>query len=177
MTTFVITNQNFSGLEARGVDFELNYLWDLGGFGSINFRNIATYLDKLDQFPFQVDPDFVDEEKGEVGDPEWSTVFNATWSWDQWSVNYEFRWFDSMLEVEIDDFEADPDLRSNVETGSTAYHDLQVRYLPLDNTEVFVGVNNITEEWPPNTRTGASTNSAMFDNVGRFFYGGVRVNF
>jgi outer membrane receptor protein involved in Fe transport len=175
--SFVITNQNFSKLEARGIDIEITYVWDLGGAGVINFRNIATYLDKLNAFPFQIDPDFVDEEKGEVGDPEWSTVFNATWNYDKWTVNYEFRWFDDMLEVEIDEFEANPDIRDNVFTGSTAFHDIQVRYLALDNTELFLGVNNITEEWPPNTRTGSSTNSAMWDNVGRFFYGGVRVNF
>lgn len=175
--TFVITNQNFSALEARGVDFELNYLWDLGAGGTINFRNIATYLDKLDQFPFQVDPDFVDEEKGEVGDPEWSTVFNATWNYNDWSVNYEFRWFDSMIEVENDVLEANPDVRDHIFTGSTQYHDIQVRFRAMESTELFLGVNNITEEWPPNTRTGASTDSAMWDNVGRFFYGGVRVNF
>ncbi|MDX1405846.1 MAG: TonB-dependent receptor [Woeseiaceae bacterium] len=175
--TFVITNQNFSGIDARGIDIELNYLLDTTSLGTFDFRLIATRLDKLDLFPFQSQPDFVDEEAGELGDPEWAANFNATWNWDKWAFNYELRWLDSMLEVEIDELAADPDLQSPIETGSVVHHDIQIRYQATDDIDAFVGVNNLTQEFPVHGLSGAGTDSAIFDNIGRFYYGGVRVNF
>jgi len=177
LETFVITNQNFSALEARGIDLEINYLLEFDNRGTIDFRAIATHLDKLNLFPFQTQPDFVDEEAGELGDPEWAFNFNATWNWNKWSVNYELRWLDSMLTVEIDELAADPDLQFPFETGSVTHHDIQLRFQANDAAELFFGVNNLTQEYPVHDLSGAGTDSAIFDNIGRFYYGGLRVNF
>jgi outer membrane receptor protein involved in Fe transport len=175
--TFTITNQNFSGLEATGIDFEVNYLLDLNNAHTFNFRLLGTRLNKLDFFPFQTDPDFVDEEAGELGDPEWAVNLNTTWNWNKWTANYEVRYLDSMLIVEIDELEADPDLQFPFETGSITHHDIQVRYQATDGIELFAGVNNLTEEFPDFGFCGCGTDSAIWDTVGRFYYGGLRVNF
>lgn len=175
--TFTITNQNFAALEARGIDFEVNYLWNLESAGAIDFRAIGTYLIERNDFPFQVQPDFVDEEAGELGDPEWSINFNATWNYEKWSFNYEMRFIDDMLIVEIDELEADPDLQDVTSTGTTFFHDIRVGYELRDNIELFAGVNNLTQEFPPVGLSGAGTDSAIFDNIGRFYYTGLRVDF
>jgi iron complex outermembrane receptor protein len=175
--TFTITNQNFASIEASGIDFEINYLLETERAGLFDFRAIGTRLNNLDLFPFQDQPDFVDEEAGELGDPEWSVNFNATWVYNKWSVNYEMRWVDSMLIVEIDELAADPDLQFPFETDSVTHHDIQLRFQATDSTELFVGVNNLTQEFPPFGLCGCGTDSAIYDNIGRFFYGGLRTNF
>ena len=182
VTTFVLTNQNFAGLKARGVDFEVNYkllLEDLGigDFGDVDFRVIGTRLIKLDNLPFQVQPDFVDEEAGELGDPKWVVNFNTTWNWGDFTFNYEFRYLSSQLLVEIDDLAADPDLQDPFKVGSTKFHDIQARYRINDYIQAFVGVNNLAQNFPPLGLSGAGTGSAIFDNIGRYYYGGIRLTY
>ncbi|WP_374763188.1 TonB-dependent receptor plug domain-containing protein [Yunchengibacter salinarum] len=179
---FELTNQNFASLEATGVDFELGYAFDLEAlgapeWGSLNLRAIGTYVDENREFPFQVDPDFFDREVGELGTPEWNINFNATWNVDDWTLNYELRWIDKMLIVEQDDLAQDPDLQSIVRTDHTFFHDIQVRYQLTEEVQVMGGVNNLTQKFPPLGLSGAGTGSAIFDNVGRFFYGSVRLTF
>lgn len=183
LDTFELTQQNFAALEASGIDAEINYVWDLSGMsdstdlGSIDFRLVGTYLINNDSFPFQTNPTFVDEEKGELGDPEWNANFNATWRITDWTFNYELRYISSMLLVEQDDLEAVPDLQDITETGDAWYHDIQVRYQVTEDIEFFAGINNLFEEHPPLNLSGAGTGSAIFDNIGRFYYGGLRANF
>jgi len=182
LVTFEITNQNFSKLEASGIDFEANYLLNLADLtskdlGTVDFRLIGTYLIKNDSFPFQTDPDFVDDEKGELGDPEWAMNFNATWNIAKWTFNYEMRYFSSQLLVENDSLESNPDSQYPLYSGNAFYHDVQVRYQIRDNVQVFGGVNNISQKFPPLNLSAAGSDSAIYDNIGRFYYGGVRVNF
>ena len=177
LDTFEITNQNFSKLEARGVDFEVSYLLDLDSKGSLNFRVLGTYLEKNNSFPFQTDPDFIDEEKSELGDPEWVVNFNATWNISDFSINYELRYFDSMLLVEVDSLEGNPDSQFPLWTGSAVYHDIRVGYQHDQKLELFAGVNNLTEKHAPLNLSGAGTDSAIYDNIGRFYYGGLRYSF
>lgn len=182
VTTFVITNQNFAGLKARGLDFEVNYTFDLediglGDAGTLDTRVIGTRLLKLDNLPFQSQPDFVDEELGELGDPKWVVNFNTTWNWGDFTLNYELRYLSKQLLVEIDELAADPDLQDPFRTSSTMFHDIQGRYMLSENIQLFAGINNVAQKFPPLGLSGAGTGSAIFDNIGRFYYGGVRLTY
>ncbi|RMB01546.1 TonB-dependent receptor plug domain-containing protein [Eilatimonas milleporae] len=182
ITGFELTNQNLAALEASGIDFEINYLLDtesagLGNLGTVNFRAVGTWLNENTEFPFQVDPDFFDEEHGELGTPEWAVNFNATWNIGKFSLNYELRFIDSMLIVERDELEADPDLQDIVSTGSIFYHDIALFYQMTDEVQLFGGVNNLTQVFPRFGLNGAGTDSAIFDNIGRFFFAGARLQF
>ena len=182
LVTFQITNQNFAAAEARGIDFEVNYELDLADvglddYGSLDFRVIGTHVLRRNDFPFQESPDVVDEEEGELGDPEWAVTYNMTWRWDRFSFNYEMRFLSKQVIVEVDDLVSDPDLQFPFETDRTFFHDIQARYQINEYVEVFGGINNISQEFPPFGLSGAGTDSAIFDNIGRFYYGGFRANF
>ncbi|UTW58787.1 TonB-dependent receptor [Kordiimonas sp. SCSIO 12603] len=175
-------NNNIAGLKASGIDFEVNYQFPveslgLGDYGDIQIRTLGTYLINRDDFPFQTAPDEIDEEAGELGDPEWSVNTSVNWNIGRFNLNYEIRFIDSQLLVEQDDLEADPDLQFPFSTGSAWYHDVRVGYKLTDNVDLFGGVNNLTQKVPPVGLSGAGTGSAIFDNIGRFYYFGVRATF
>jgi outer membrane receptor protein involved in Fe transport len=179
---FTLTNQNIASQEARGIDIEFNYNLDTASlfdadYGTVNFRVIGTHVLHRREFPFQIAPDEFNSEAGELGDPEWALTYNMTYRLDRLSFNYELRYISDMLLVQSENLANDPDLQEFVSTGKTFYHDIQARYQLTDYLEVFAGINNLTQEFPPFGLSGAGTDSAIFDNIGRFYYGGARVSF
>ena len=181
ITGFTLTQQNIAALEASGVDFEVNYLLDLADvgldYGSLDFRVIGTWLDARTDFPFQEFPDEPEDETGELGDPEWVVNTNITWNWQGWTLNYELRFISSQLLVENEELAADPDIQSPLFTGRDFFHDIQVRYQLHEQLELYAGINNIGDNNPPFGLSGAGTDSAIFDTIGRFYYGGLVARF
>ena len=181
ITGFTLVQQNIAALEASGVDFEVNYLLDLADvgfdYGSLDFRVIGTWLDARTDFPFQEFPDEPEDETGELGDPEWVVNTNITWNWQGWTVNYELRFIDTQLLVENEELEADPDIQVPLRTGTDFFHDIQVRYQLHEQLELYAGINNIGDNNPPFGLSGAGTDSAIFDTIGRFYYGGLVARF
>ena len=43
--------------------------------------------------------------------------------------------------------------------------------------EFYAGVDNLFNTYPPFGSTGTGAGSAIYDNIGRYFYGGFKVNF
>ncbi len=176
------TLNNIAGLEVSGIDFEVGYNFDLedigvGDLGNLRIRTLGTYLIDRTDFPFQTAPDQFDEEAGELGDPEWAVNTSVTWTYGKFNLNYELRFQDSQLLVEQDDLATDPDLQFPFETGDVWTHDIRVGYKLTDNVDIFAGVNNLSQEFPRFDLSGAGVDSAIFDTVGRFYYGGIRANF
>ena len=102
----------------------MNYNLDLADLGAgdwetVDVRLIGTWVDTLREFPFQDEP-VEDNEVGELGDPEFAFNLNTTWNWNGLQVNYELRWFDSMLREDDDEIDAvRPDRRDPLTTGGT----------------------------------------------------------
>lgn len=184
---FEITNitqieQNLQKLEASGIDVEMNYNLDLadlgaGDWGTVDVRFIGTWVDTLREFPFQDEP-VQDNEVGELGDPEFAFNLNTTWNWNGLQVNYELRWFDSMLREDDDEIDAvRPDRRDPLETGGTFFHDIQVNYQLNAYVQLYGGVNNLADKLPPGGVLATNDDGAIFDNIGRFFFFGARGTF
>lgn len=179
---FTLTNQNIAAQEARGIDIEASYSLDLESafdraLGSLDFRVIGTHVLRRREFPFQIDPDEFNAEAGELGDPEWALTYNMTWRWQGFSFNYELRYLSDQLIVQQENLANDPDLQEFVSTGRTFFHDIQARYQVTENVELVTGINNLTQQFPPLGLSGSGTDSAIFDVVGRFYYGGARLRF
>lgn len=185
LTQIISSALNVSSLEASGVDFEVSYSFDVPSLffganadnGSMRVRFLGTYLEDLTEFPFQTEPDNGDPEKGELGMPEWAYNISATWDRGPLTINYDMRYLDEMLRSEVEDYEADPFILYPATAEMTIYHDIQVRYLARDNIEVYVGVDNFTDELPPYPSSGTGGGSGIYDNLGRQIYVGVSGRF
>ena len=191
-TTFI----NAAMLTTKGWDFELTYQRDLdalamdhprlfGGLrGRLSGSLSANYLKELDFFAFADRPDEIDVEKGEIGNPEWSYKSRLTWDGGGLAVTWETR-----FEDEVARFDVTPKPGVNSAEAiypnyvpSQVYHDIIVRYRidggfgGADNVELFVGVNNITDEQMPYGLTGNGT-ASTYELFGRSVFGGVRARF
>ncbi|MAT83432.1 MAG: TonB-dependent receptor [Gammaproteobacteria bacterium] len=180
-STFV----NASRLETQGVDVELAYGKRLSDWtegtalgwlsGALQVTFTGNYLRKLDEFVFQNRPDEIDIERGEIGDP--IRQFRASVSYDHgdWTVGWEGRYIgDAKRYARGDDICED---RDPCTTGTTMYHDFNVRYrLPFEaaRLELYGGINNVTDEAPPRGLLGTELDEAIYDPIGRYYFLGLR---
>ena len=171
--------QNISLLEAEGIDYEIDYIWEIGEVfdwarGTLSFNLTGSHLLTLDEFVFAEDPSSAIDYKGILGDPDNSYILNTTYTAGNLTVNWRMRWLDEMrlIDNELSDELEDPNMTEDV-----AYHDLQVRYLLNDvfdgELELFGGVRNLEDQEPQRYLTGNGGGSGIYDTYGRTFYAGV----
>lgn len=175
LTNIVQISQNVQKFVARGIDFESSYSFALP-VGKANVHLIATYLDRLRDYPFQTDPSEFTESARTAGDPRWNANLDMHYLNGPLTLSWEVRFIASTLLVSQQTASSKPDYQSPMSTGARFYNDVQGRYkLPggLKNVELYMGVNNLLNVDPPATFLGTGTASATYDNIGRFFYGGV----
>jgi len=185
-TTFV----NAAALTTRGWDFEVTSTRELDadrwGFlaGRVTSSLTANYLEELNFFAFADRPDEIDNEAGEVGDPEWSYKSRMTWDNGTWAITGETRYEGRAARYDVTPTPGVNTAESTFpnEVPAQVYHDLVVRYRMNDglwrasNVELFAGVNNLTDEEIPFGLTGNGTSSS-YELYGRQFFGGLRARF
>ncbi len=175
----LLTNANLADYETEGVDFALNYIWDLNS-SQLNLGVMGTYLKKLDYTPFE-GADTV-ELAGFFGeDPytlssatfnKWKVNFNFQWYINDWTLSWMPRWFDETLDINADD--------SNAQNKAKDiwYHDIQGAY-NLGKWNFAAGVRNALDTDPPYVTNNDDMNTIHFsyDTAGRYFYGRVSYTF
>jgi iron complex outermembrane recepter protein len=173
------TSLNIASLEAKGIDYELNYLWDMSAtfdrpIGSVNFNVVGMHLTELKNFDFAGDPSSETDIKGLLGDPKDQFNVNTTYHWGNVTANWRFRYLDEMRLVSN---EQSSELQHPYKTNVQTYHDVQLRYLFADayygDFDVYAGVNNLMDEAPQKYLSGSGSQSAIYDTLGRTFYVGV----
>lgn len=166
---------NAAALNTKGIEVDINYRTDLVRFdmpGTLQANLFINHLLELESFEFQDQPDLNNDERGEVGDPEWQARFSLTYGLDDLSANWSARYIDrSAL------FDVTPRLESyeNVSPnyiGSLVTHDLSANYNVSDNFSVNAGIRNVFDKTPP-----GYTGNALYDLVGRRFFAGVKYTF
>lgn len=184
------TYVNASALTNRGYDIELSYTGNLDApfgqewaTGRLRGSLTATRLEELDFFAFATRPDEIDNEKGELGDPEWA--FKSRLSWDNGPMTLTW---ESRYEGEVALYDVTPTPGVNQaesvdpnHVDAQWYHDFIVNYrltglMGARNVELYAGVNNAFDEDLPFTVQGNGTSSS-YELFGRRFFGGLRVRF
>ncbi|MEQ5786864.1 TonB-dependent receptor [Erythrobacter sp. NFXS35] len=174
VTSYVLGPQNVAFIETAGADLTVSYRFEPGDgdLGSFNLSGTVGYLDKFEFLP--ANGGIVDDERGEVGFPEWTGVADLTWDLDSISLNYGVRYIGEQLRFENDVIAADPDIAAPefLELDDRFIHDLRAEFR-TDNEQAsfFLGVNNLTNEQPSRGLSNSPTGW-----LGRFFYAGVRIN-
>lgn len=173
---------NVASFNTSGIEFDARYRLDLADAtsgavpGDLNLQFNGTYVDELTFFGTA---DGVgNEEAGELGDPKFAFNLRATYIWDNFTFSLEERYLGNQVFNNAEPAE----VRYPNDTGSEWYTDIQVRYRVSEQADVFFGVDNLFDNAPPliaqipeiRSFTG---DSIGYDQIGRFFRGGVKLRF
>lgn len=175
---------NYSKRISQGFDFEVNYNTDIGDDGTLETHAIATYTRKRDNYPDVQDPTFKDQILWELGDPKWAANFSAKYKTGPWSFKYDLNYIGRMSISSIEAIRSvqgrppeNPDYATELWYPNVFYHDIRVGYDFTDGLHVYAGIDNLTDRDPPFGLTGTGEGSGMYQNKGRFFYGGMKYSF
>jgi outer membrane receptor protein involved in Fe transport len=173
---------NLSNQKLAGVDAELAYTGiDLGG-GTLGWRLLAT---RLNENSVLTPGSLRDERAGDIGLslPKDKVTTSLTYARGPWSVFLQGRYIGGgtmnrnfTQGVQVD----------NNSVSSVFYSDLTLRFSGQGGAapwQVFLTVNNLLDEPPPDTYPGLGRagvpgpNSILYDTIGRRFVAGVRVSY
>jgi outer membrane receptor protein involved in Fe transport len=173
---------NSGGSFSRGIDITLNYTHNAFG-GKVTWSGSWTHLTK--QGIIALTGDTYNNTMGEMGTPRDSINYGVTWENDI----FGFTLSGEVVGSQMFDYEnyqtgfklADGSLpdKKYFTVGAKNYDNIQVRYKGLKNFEFFLGVNNLLNTQAPPLWGGTPNGSpnAVWDIIGRRYYGGIRAKF
>jgi outer membrane receptor protein involved in Fe transport len=189
---------NFATLEASGIDADAAYRTRLGANTTVNLRAILSWVKDRNNFTNVTDPTFRDRTKSELGSPEWQGSFDAKLDFGTIDFGYNLRWigkqtvdlYENLYSIDgrpAQDADAYP--LGQRWTPNIFYHNVRMGIEPRQGFRFYAGVDNLFDRAPPYGFDGTcgtggnlacSVNgigTAIFENVGRFFYAGAEVKF
>lgn len=199
--TNVIQRQfNLNSQETSGIDYMVNYEFDLDGIGlpgEFEMRYIHTHLIKYVEVVDGLDGIIVDDQKGEFFHDKFEdrSRLSLIWKHDDWRVSWRTTYYGSTFESQelrelyeeaIEEFGEAAEVPTFLNVESEMFHNLQIRYstrIAGNRTRFYLGVNNVFDNEGPffpggDTETGNSSNySDAFGIRGRYGYARVNVRF
>lgn len=170
----------------KGVDAEMNYVFDVGNNGNVDLRLLGSYQPKLNTLQFTGTPIInnagVAAQSGADGVAKWRATFTATYSTENWGITVLERWRSSLKQSgnSLLVF-ADP------KVPAVAYTDLTLTFKPNkgSNAELFFSAENLFDKKAPVYISTAFSGNPNFyypaangdDVIGRYMTAGVRLKF
>ena len=161
-----------------GFDFQANYQTDFMA-GVIAYSFLGNYTDEFGQSAFGVSSDGAGALGGDAlynGTPKFKGSFQVSYSQGPWDASAKVRATGAAVlnnlwtsGVQVD----------NNNVPWVAYLDLSGAYKWNSQVQFYVSIKNTTNTPPPNLASsvgGATANLLIYDGVGRFYQGGVRIN-
>lgn len=180
------TQLNLGALRTRGIDFTLNYAFDLDRWTALPGRATLTLngtrLLKLRQQTNAANPTSELRLEGYLGQPKWEVSGSATYDLERLSVTWRTHVLGSTgVQGNINVFAPPPtDLLDEPRTGVEVVHDLSVAYELSDDTDLRATVNNIFDAKPPSRGVPihiGRDNASIYPNLGTMFSAEVRHRF
>lgn len=180
-----VTQLNLAQFITRGIDFEMNYrfnLIDVGmgeEAGSISINAVYTKLLERTFVLDPSDPNTISETVGLFGAPEWKGAVRTSWQSGPWSASWTLRHFSPMRPGS----HVTSDVYDVAETDHVFYSDLYAGYQVNDRVTLQAGLRNAFDKAPPRL-PGAEAGGANFefgyqagtyDVLGRTFFIGIRL--
>lgn len=189
-SSFLAGPFNFASQEKSGIDFNLSYTRSFGDI-RVDTNVIVAYVINYDNYTDINRPEFIDQQLLELGDPRWRGSLNLNVDFGAFDFAYNFRYIG---EQRIGFYEDQSSLQGRPPQNADryaqlnypviTYSDLQFGLSTEDNKfRFYAGVDNLFDREPPfglDSTGGTGSNGSgggIFDNIGRFFYAGARVNF
>ena len=174
---------NFAKFKVRGIDVQADYNHDLG-FGKLSLNAVWTHILQNDQFTDPTDATWKDRFMNELADPKDAVNFNATLDMGKVKFGYQLRWLGGMYLNTYEDYNElnglppqNADYAPIKKYPSVWYHDVRLGVDVTDQFNWYVGVDNVTDRYPPYGLTGITGGSGIYDNRGRYIYTGIKANF
>jgi len=130
---------NASAYNTSGIDVDMRYQFGLDSFelpGEVKLRLFVNKLLELERFEFQDRPDEINDEKGEVGDPEWQMSMSATYILDDLSVTWQSRYIDRVVDYDVSVGGGSPEDLEYGYVSSVTTHDVSFNYIVNDHLKV-----------------------------------------
>ncbi len=178
--SFISGPFNFARQKTSGIDFDLNYNRDFGPV-ALSFRGLLSYVIERDNFTDIDQPDFIDQQLLELGDPEFSGSIVLGLDFGVPRLTYNMRYIGEQFVNSFETFNGlqgrdaeNPDYSFPSEYPETFYHSLRLDLELEEGYSFYLGVDNILNTLPPLGLDGTTFGSGQYDNIGRFFYAGAR---
>jgi outer membrane receptor protein involved in Fe transport len=175
---------NYAKLRVRGIDIELGYQHAIADLVNVSTRLIYTHNFRNDTYLDALDPKDRTQQLGTLGFPFDEFSFNLDLNKGPVTLGYKLRYVGKMTvapwaalhsvngqapqETDYSDIKYYPD---------TYLHNVRLQFDATKKFNFYVGVDNVFDTKPPLGTTGAGFGSAIYDNVGRFFYAGIVAKF
>lgn len=182
--TLIESSANFAKLKVRGIDTEFAYRQTFS-WGSASLRASWTHVLQNDAFIDPGDPTFADQALYEVGDPKDRVTVSANAKVGKVTLGYQFRWIGKQVFGEAENTISvqgrDPVNADYAELPgypNVFYHDVRFDYEVNDDYNLYLGVDNLLNRFPPIGGTGIGAGldnvgvTGLYDNRGRYFYAG-----
>jgi len=178
------TPLNFAKLKARGLDMEFDYRKNLGSLGRLDTQLNWTHALELTFFTDLTNPTFGDRQLSELGNPVDAFNWRSSLQHGRFTLGYTMRYIGKMTTSSFEDFFSfegrppqDPDINDKVFYPARFYHDLRLGIDVGPKYNFYMGVDNVTDTKPPYGLSGIGGGSAIYDDIGRFYYAGVKAKF
>ena len=183
-SSFIQGPFNYARQVTSGVDVDMSYAHKFGQDWRLNVRAIVSWLGQRNFFTSLAEPDRLTRDRSTLGSPEWNGQLNVTLGYKGFDLLYSFRYLDRMTigawgaqNVEQGRAPTNLDAFPQVFYPSVTYSDVRFSAKITGNISAFAGVDNIFDQLPPLDLNGEGAGSAIYPNMGRFFYGGFSVKF
>lgn len=146
---------NLAAFELEGVDFGVDYGFELSSLGLDNWGGLdlslqGTHLLGFDEFQDPLDASIFESRLGEFSYPEWIINARASWTIADLRLSWAGRWEESQLLSGISNqqINANPLFVDPSQTGSSWVHDINFNYTVSEKLNVYGGLNNAFDEAP-----------------------------
>jgi iron complex outermembrane receptor protein len=172
---------NQSLLETEGVDVAAQYRFDSLWLVPGGLTASMLWTHRLDHTFTRTSDSTPDDFVGEVGYNDDKVKLTLVWDWNDWLFSADTTWYSSSLD---DNNQTAQDYTLNAIDAIT-YVDLQLRYMPGETWQFYVGADNIFDQDPPYCPSCKNTTTPGSNYTGgqhrpwssQFFYGGVKYSF
>jgi outer membrane receptor protein involved in Fe transport len=174
---------NFARQKTAGIDVNFAYNHHFPNGDVFNVTANGALVLRRDNYLDVTDPSRVSRQLGNLGDPKWEAVGNFDYQHGPFTLHYKAHFIGHMYLDDYADYYSlngedpqEPEYNLAKKYPVVWYHDVKLSIDVAKNYQFYMGVDNLTDKLPPYGLLGTGDGSSIYDNVGRFFYAGFRVN-
>ena len=174
---------NYAKFKARGIDTAVAYRQRFDG-GSFGINAIWTRTLQRDEFTNPADPNRANRILLELGDPRDQVNLNLNLGFGPITFGYQARFIGKQVINTYEDFfQVQGRAPENADYApvrfypNVYYHDARVDLEISNKFNIYAGVDNIGNQFPPFGLTGVGAGSGIYDNRGRYGYIGFRATY
>lgn len=173
ITQVRVTDINVANGTAEGFDIRTSYLLSDVLGGSLQFDLNLTLIETFELLVDANNPATFQSFAGDFQHPDWRGSLSTQYARENLWVTWTMR---GISDASVDNT---PDLgqlpSDRLAVGGVVYHDLFARYDFGDRYSAYAGVNNLADKEPPQHPFTYTGNASFYDNLGRYYFAGLKV--